>query len=240
MIKLSDLESVKGVNPPWIWDRTVYLTMHGSTAYGMARPDSDKDIRGFAIPPKEYFYGFHHKFEQFQLNAADLDIVVYDIRKFFGLAAQCNPNIIEILFTDPSDHITVMSSAKMVLENRDMFLSSKAFYSFGGFAFDQLRKIKAAHAKDGTFNAKDAMHLVRLMRTGKELLETGKVNVKRQDAQELLAIRNGAWTFDQVVAWAQNANDELLSLAAKTSLPKSANLDKIEELLVAIVESNVT
>jgi uncharacterized protein len=226
-------------NPEWVWDRTVYLTTHGSRAYGTDTPTSDVDMRGFAIPPKKFFYGYHSKFEQYEFQAADLDIVVYDIRKFFKLAADCNPNIIEILFTDPSDHIQVYAIGKLVLENRDLFLSSKAFYTFGGYAFQQLQKIKAAQAKDGYFNCKDAMHLVRLMRVGKELLETGKVNVKRKDKDELLSIRNGAWTFDEVISWADKANNELLTLAATTSLPKTVDHGKIEELLVGVVDANV-
>lgn len=159
---------------PWLWDRTVYLTKHGSHAYGMARPASDIDMRGFAVPPKEYFYGYHHKFEQFEFQALDLDIVVYDIRKFFRLAADCNPNIVETLFTDPSDYIQVYEGGRMVLANRDLFLSAKALHTFGGYAFQQLQKINQSQAKTGDFDKKDAMHLVRLMRTGMELLDTGK------------------------------------------------------------------
>jgi hypothetical protein len=41
------------------------------------------------------------------------------------------------------------------------------------------------------YDTKHGMHLVRLIRMCRELLETGKVNVKRHDREELLAIRAG-------------------------------------------------
>jgi predicted nucleotidyltransferase len=55
--------------------------------------------------------------------------------------------------------------------------------------------LEAAHGLD----TKHAMHLMRLLRMGKEILTTGKISVRRPDAEELLAIRNGAWTYDELV-----------------------------------------
>src|SRR5271156_6546414 len=81
----------------WIEDRTVLLVRHGSHAYGTNTPASDEDFKGIAIPPKNYFLGTMHRFEQAELKAPEPDAVIYDIRKFFNLAADCNPNIIEVL-----------------------------------------------------------------------------------------------------------------------------------------------
>jgi len=232
------LNKLHHLGPEWLWygNRPSFLTKHGSHAYGTATPESDLDLRGFCIPPKEYFLGYSSKFEQFQHVTDELDVVIFDIRKFFKLAADCNPNIIEVLFTDPKDHVVVTQVAKKVLKHRDLFLSSKAFYTFGGFAFQQLQKIKTTYPKTGTYDTKDAMHLVRLMRVGKELLATGEVHVKRiHDHEELLAIRQGKWTYDEVIHWASMANNELLDLAAKTKLPKVVDHVKLEKLLVEIV-----
>ena len=91
----------------WIEDGTVLLVRHGSHAYGTNTETSDEDFKGVAIPTKEYFFGYTHKFEQAELKAPDPDAVIYDIRKFFNLAASCNPNIIEVLHTDPADHFIV-------------------------------------------------------------------------------------------------------------------------------------
>ena len=45
-------------------DRTILLTVTGSRAYGMSQESSDVDLKGIAIPTKEYYFGFLNKFEQ--------------------------------------------------------------------------------------------------------------------------------------------------------------------------------
>lgn len=142
---------------------TLFLTVAGSHAYGMDREDSDIDIRGIAIPPKEYFLGFHKRFEQFEgqftLNVKQkktieriigrkigsdekIDSCIYDIRKFFHLAAQCNPNMIELLFTNEDKHIVRSPVLDELFESKKLFLSTRANFRFRGYAFSQLKRIK--------------------------------------------------------------------------------------------------
>lgn len=221
-------------NLDWLWTNTIYLSKHGSHAYGMATPTSDLDLRGFCIPPREYFFGYRHKFEQ-AIFEGDPDIVVYDIRKFFTLAAQCNPNVIELLFTDKSDHVMNCAEGQRVLEARDSFLSARAYHTFGGFAIQQLHKIRAKQAGEGQYNFKDAMHLFRLMRVCKEILTEGKVTVKRPDNAELMAIRKGSLSYVEVVEKAEDLDQELKVLHAKCELPHEPDHAKLEKLLIDII-----
>jgi len=122
-------------------DHTIYLTVHGSRAYGTNLDTSDTDFRGIAIPPKEYFLGYSFVFEQNEQHDPN-DKVVFDIRKFFRLASDCNPNVVEILYTDPSNQIKVDKLGERLLENRELFLSRKARYTFAGYAHSQLKRIK--------------------------------------------------------------------------------------------------
>ena len=120
-------------NLPWLRDRTILYVRHGSHAYGTNIATSDEDFKGVAIPPPEYFHGFLKTFHQAETRIHkdkkraekadkehdgdveaseeivgepnDPDAVIYGIQKFFKLAADCNPNIIEVLWTDPSDHL---------------------------------------------------------------------------------------------------------------------------------------
>lgn len=252
-------------NLDWLWDRTVYLTTHGSRAYGTNTPTSDIDRKGVAVPPKEYYYGYLKKFEQAEFKQ-NVDMVVFGANKFFKLAADCNPAVIEILFTDPEQHLIVKPEFETVLANRDLFISAKAKHTFSGYASAQMKRIKNHHRwmngdteDDGDdkhyeewkasrnpvrsaleekygYDTKHGMHLVRLMRMCKEILSTGKVIVKRPDAEELLSIRNGAWSYDQLLEWAATTEIELESLYETTTLPKSANHSKIDAMLVALVE----
>lgn len=85
------------------------------------------------------------------------------------------------------------------------------------------------------YDTKHAMHLVRLLRMGAEALETGKLNVRRPDAAELLSIRNGAWTYEQVVEYAEMMDNHVrTNLYVKTQLPKKPNIKLAAELVLAI------
>ena len=120
---------------------TIYLTVHGSKSYGTNIASSDTDYRGIAIPPREYFFGYSYVFEQKEENDPD-DKVVFDIRKFFKLATDCNPNVVEILYADSASHVRVTKIGEDLLAQRDLFLSRKARFTFAGYAHSQLKRIK--------------------------------------------------------------------------------------------------
>lgn len=69
------------------------------------------------------------------------------------------------------------------------------------------------------YDTKHAMHLVRLLRMGEEVLRDGVVNVKRDDAKELLAIRGGEWGYDFLLEWAEHQDNELSKLFKTSDLP---------------------
>ena len=52
----------------------ILLVTHGSHAYGLNTPTSDLDIKGIAIPPREYFLGFANSFEQAIQNDPDMNL----------------------------------------------------------------------------------------------------------------------------------------------------------------------
>ena len=123
----------------WLPRRTIYLTRHGSHAYGTSLPTSDLDIRGVAIAPMRYYTGFLDRFEQ--AESKDPDLVVFELRKFFSLAADANPNALEILFTRPEDHLRVTPFGDRLLSIRRMFLSRRVKHTLSGYAISQLKRI---------------------------------------------------------------------------------------------------
>jgi len=87
------------------------------------------------------------------------------------------------------------------------------------------------------YDTKHAMHVVRLMRTAEEALTTGEVHVKRPDAEELLAIRNGAWTFEEMMEYWQEKDQYIREVLYKQSvLPHSPDIKKAAKLLIELRE----
>lgn len=127
-------------NLKWLEANTCLLVVHGSHAYGLNTETSDIDIKGIAIPPKEYFLGFMQRFEQ--AESKNPDMAIYDIRKFFQLAVDCNPNIIEILWGADDDVIQSNWIGEDLRTFKAQFLSQKARHTFAGYAHAQLKRIK--------------------------------------------------------------------------------------------------
>jgi predicted nucleotidyltransferase len=353
-------------NLGWLPQSSIYLTRHGSHAYGTSLPTSDLDIRGIAIAPRPCYLGFLQEFEQ--AVQSDPDLQIFELRKFLRLACDANPNVLELLYTDPEDHLLVTPPMERLFENRALFLSRKAKHTFSGYATSQLKRInvhyrwlkhpptapptraefglpertvipadqltaaqssiqkeldswswkdiegldpasrqalkdqlertlvkitgwnwtehedklwKAAAGQLGYdtnfiqlldierqytarlrewqqyqewkrtrnpqraaleekfgYDTKHALHLVRLLRMGREILTEGKVLVRRPDAEELLQIRAGAWSYEELVAWAE-AQDKDLGEVMKTSpLPNAPDRTRIDAICMELVESS--
>lgn len=354
--------------PSWVPDRTIFLTKAGSHSYGTATESSDLDIRGICIAPVEDYHGFlksesPKKFEQIVINEPN-DVVVYELRKCLLLAAASNPNALEIIFTDSSDHLFSNDLGNILLENRNLFLSKRCKWTHAGYAAAQMHKLqlhyawnhddtvselpsresfglklkpeisknqldaalsmitkrldewnliglqnvdshtrilltskmtdmlveakvstdklwegcartlgmsenfidlvakeklykaavenfynykewlqnrnpaRAALEKKVGYDAKHGAHLVRLYRQCSELLTTGKLNVKRHDAKELLEIRSGSWSYEKIIAYAEEQKILLEDLYKNSSLPNDPDYDKIDKLCQYIVEKS--
>ena len=115
----------------------LFLTLGGSNAYGTNTTNSDVDVRGVAGSPD--ILGFNH-FEQVIDNKTDT--VIFAIGKFVSMLVQCNPNIIELLGNDPELYVNMTPEGKMLLDNKELFLSKRVACSYGGFANDQLRRLQ--------------------------------------------------------------------------------------------------
>jgi predicted nucleotidyltransferase len=88
------------------------------------------------------------------------------------------------------------------------------------------------------FDCKHAAHLIRLLKMGKEILQTGKVNVDRTgiDAEELKAIRNGSMKYEEIEQYANDSDKELDVLYNASTLQKSPQIEKINALCLEIID----
>lgn len=116
----------------------IMLGLGGSHAYGTSVPSSDVDIRGIALNSKEEILGSAN-FEQVVNN--ETDTTIYSIRKIISLLSSCNPNTIEMLGLKPEHYLYLSPIGQELLDNKKLFLSKRAKYSFGGYAFAQLRRL---------------------------------------------------------------------------------------------------
>jgi uncharacterized protein len=93
--------------------------------------------------------------------------------------------------------------------------------------------VRAAIEEKHGYDCKHAMHLVRLMRMGREVLTEGRVEVYRSDREELLAIRNGSWSYEHLVEWAENQKAELFAIVdeGRAVVPEKPDYDKIVEIV---------
>lgn len=368
-------------NLPWLHDRTILLTLAGSRAYGTNRPDSDVDLKGVAVAPSSYYLGAFDQFEQADkpehmpvfwgdlrpeeqeaARTTKLEGTIMEVRKFIRLAADGNPNVLEVVFAPDANVLSEQLEGALIRENRGLFLSRALKHRFCGYAISQLHRIKTHRrwllnppaapprredfgltergsipkeqlaavqsqvqkqldrwnedvaadlpesdkirvrehiatylteigvAAEDRFTAaartlglgdnfihllqlereygaakqswdqyqkwkadrndsradlerqygydtKHAMHLVRLLRMCREILTRGEVLVRRPDAEELLAVRNGAWKYEALVEWAEREELEMESLYRGSILPRQADRKKLDELTIRIVQS---
>ena len=137
-------------------DRLILLTLGGSHAYGTNIEGSDVDLRGCALNRPQDLLGLSN-FEQLVNN--DLDVSVFGFNKLIHLLYQCNPNIIEILGCKPEHYLVLTDIGKQLVDARKMFLSQRAAYTFGGYAFSQLRRLENAIARDKLAQPQKEVHI---------------------------------------------------------------------------------
>lgn len=92
---------------------------------------------------------------------------------------------------------------------------------------------RAALEEKFGLDTKHASHLIRLMRMCKEILTTGQVIVKRPDREDLLGIKNGAKSYDEIIDEADRLDVECAALyETSTALPKEPDRNLIDKFVV--------
>lgn len=130
---------------PHLGKNICFITLGGSYSYGLNTEDSDIDVRGCALNNAEEIL-LHEDFDQ--VTETETDTVIYSVNKFITLLENCNPNVITMLGNKPEQYWNVTEEGKMILDNKDIFLSKRCINSFGGYANQQLRRLENALARD--------------------------------------------------------------------------------------------
>ena len=83
-------------------------------------------------------------------------------------------------------------------------------------------------------DGKNMMHCIRLIRMAQEIGRGEGINVRRADAQELLAIRRGEVDLESLIAMADQAIQEMDSIFDNSGLPKKVDSELVNALLIQI------
>jgi predicted nucleotidyltransferase len=121
------------------------------------------------------------------------------------------------------------------------FIHAKREYdAYVGWNKSRNEKRKALEAKCG-YDAKFAAHAIRLLRMGKEYLETGKYEIDRTniDAPEIIDIRLGNQPFENIMSMADKLLEEVEALYKTTTVPKHPKREKIEGMLMETIDEYV-
>lgn len=176
-----------------IGDHEILLSgIVGSTAYGLAGPDSDVDRLGIFVAPTSAFHGLQFPNET-HVNIGALpsgslgvtgDMTIHEARKYCKLALACNPTILELVWL-PMHFIELANVWGMELRDiRNCFPTAKGVRNaYLGYATQQFKRLE--NRGDGSFSsdtrkrtAKHARHLYRLCYQGYMLYAGGKLEIE--------------------------------------------------------------
>ena len=88
------------------------------------------------------------------------------------------------------------------------------------------------HGKN--YDSKNMMHTFRLLDMAIEILKTGEINVKRSNREELLSIRRGEWSYDELIEKAEQKMIAVKEAFENSTLQDEPEKDMVELLLVSL------
>lgn len=89
------------------------------------------------------------------------------------------------------------------------------------------------------YDTKHAMHLVRMLLTGRDVLRSGELCVRRPEAQMLRAVRDGAFTYDELLAEVATLETAIGEAALASSLPEDVDYAAIDALMLALIRETL-
>lgn len=126
--------------------RLIYQYIRGSHAYGLNVETSDVDTGGVYITDNTRLFGLRSNYCE-QIADEKNDNVWYEVGRFLELLLNSNPNMLEALFVPDRCILYKHPVMDIILENRQKFLSKKAFNTLLGYSIEQIRKARGLNKK---------------------------------------------------------------------------------------------
>jgi uncharacterized protein len=219
-----------------LYEHVIYRCVVGSRAYGLEDDASDTDLRGIYLPPADLHWSLYGIPEQLEQN--ETQECYWELQKFMVLALKANPNVLECLYSPLVELTTPL--AQELLELRSHFLSQLVYQTYNGYALSQFKKLEQDLRNCDRIRWKHAMHLIRLLLSGIELLKESIVPVRMEEHRsQLLAIKHGHMAWEDVNAWRLRLHQKFDAAFATTKLPERPDYAKANEFLILARRSRV-
>ena len=246
-------------------EKVIIRSAMGSLVYGTNHQDSDEDFMAVVCADEMSYLSLNQWGSQGtkQIQTKDeygdvlWEMTSYELTKFVRLCENFNPNVIVLLWLREKDYLDLHEWGRLLIENRHMFSSKVSISSFCGYAYNQLGRMGQDGAPTGQlgkkrkdirdqygFDTKYMYHAVRLTRMIREFMENKgeSLNVWRgdRDAEELLKIRFGAWSYEHGKNYIEQQLDEIKSLAETSGLPDQPDKQAIRDIVRYILRQHLT
>jgi len=224
----------------------------------------DVDLMGVVVPSLEHYMGLRQWGSRGtkELQRGKWDMVLYEARKMMSLLRQGNLNVLSALFCR-DEHVILMTEAGETLRNGRNGLLSKAMHnSFAGYANGQLQRMtkftfgghlgekRKRLVEQFGYDTKNAAHAIRLLKMAEEVFRSGYLRVHRGssavpssrllhggegDAEELLAIKRGSMTLEEVQVMAEGLFADCREALKASPLPDEVDDQGVNALCVNVV-----
>ncbi|HET9840083.1 MAG TPA: nucleotidyltransferase domain-containing protein [Candidatus Angelobacter sp.] len=246
---LLDLVALSGFDRP---QNLIHLFVGGSELHGAKFGHTDDtDINGVYIEDPEHVLGLE-PLEHFVWSTAgnerrngpdDVDVTLYSLRKWAGMAAKGNATALHFLFAQPKE--VAPETWKKIQAGRELFLSRNSAKQFLGFADDQFKRLtgEKGSGKKGQrpeyigkygYDTKAAMHGLRLLYECIELMTHKRITLPRPEKDLLIEVRSGAWKLERVLAHARQLAKDVEEAVATSPLPERVDRAVISRLLAQV------
>lgn len=208
----------------------------GSTAYGLAGPDSDVDRLGVYAADTVEFHGLIPPIEKrATIVTVAPDSTLHEALKFVQLCSRSNPTVTELLWLPRDLYETVTEHGQRLLDIRTAFSTAhgiKAAYL--GYATQQLRLLVNTGQFQSKMRArqeKHGRHLLRLLDQGYHFYTTGTLDVRVEDPQRYRDFGERVGQDPEYARVALSDAEEKFARARTSPLPDHPDLAKIEQWL---------
>jgi len=177
-------------------------------------------------------------FDDFEFEPGVKDSIDENLRDFYATTLKVSNNELNYKLEDmAAESLGLSTEVREALDRERKYRAALKNYKSYLRWQNERNPVRKKLEEKFKFDVKHASHLIRLSRTGREILKTGKLMVRRPDAEELVAIRRGEREYEDIIEEASNIEKEMndLYMTNPASLRKSIDTKHLDSLTREII-----